>query len=575
MEEILAHEPDDVREFLLRTSILDRLSSGLVDAVTGRRDGATMLRRLEQSNLFVTPLDEERRWYRYHSLFRDLLRSELTASAPDEPTELHQRASRWFEQAARQELSALWLLEGAIEHALAAREVQTAARLVSGAAGRLLGDNEQVTLVRWLARLPDELVRGDPRLASGAAWAAYLTGQRQRWVEYLEAGERALLASPPGETGADDEVRGSLTTLRAMAARDRLQFDAAIGLFREALDLFGARPTSGMVAAHLQLGTLPLRIDQLKAAEHHLHQAVEHGLAGANVQAGLAALSYLGALQVARGRLDEATDLAWLKHVRGDESGADGVLADGFNSVQALNPLDEREIVRARLSLARGQVPPARGWPERAQPILEGLPPGLATEPGWLMCARILIELGKPSDALVTVDRLLAQAEAHQRNGSMVPIRAVRASALARLGEVRDARETLQVALAIGLRSDYRRTFLDESEVPALLRQVAGRTPDGTPLSEELRAYSARLVVQAPAHPEPDSPHAPLPEALSARELEVLRLLAEGKSNQEIADTLIVGVATIKTHLHRAHTKLGAASRLDAVTRARGLGLLD
>src|SRR5215210_6530317 len=162
VEEVLQQQPDRVRTFLLQTSILERLSGPLCDAVTGQEDGRGMLEALERGNLFVVPLDDERRWYRYHHLFADVLQAHLMAEQPDRAPTLHRRASEWYEQHGS--------AADAIRHALAAEDFERAAGLVELAALVMLGSSQE-TLYRWLMALPDEVVRARPVLSVYYAFA--------------------------------------------------------------------------------------------------------------------------------------------------------------------------------------------------------------------------------------------------------------------------------------------------------------------------------------------------------------------------------------------------------------------
>jgi LuxR family maltose regulon positive regulatory protein len=175
-EEVLQRQPEHVRHFLLRTSILDRLSGPLCDAVTGHDGGNAKLAALEQGNLFLVPLDDRRQWYRYHQLFADVLQAHLLDEQRDDVPELHERASIWYEQNGDE--------SEAIDHALAAEDFERAADLVELAIPRLRRDRREATLRSWLKVIPDELLRARPVLNIGfvgrwwlaVSWRALRTG---------------------------------------------------------------------------------------------------------------------------------------------------------------------------------------------------------------------------------------------------------------------------------------------------------------------------------------------------------------------------------------------------------------
>ena len=181
---MLERQSEQVRAFLLETSVLERLSGALCDAVTGRTGSQALLEQVERAGLFLVPLDEVRGWWRYHHLFADLLRARLQQQQPDRVPELHRNAATWYEQRG--------LADDAIRHAVAAGEMTWAARLIErhyDAAFFLRG--EAATIHRWLAALPEDLVRSRPRLLLGQALMAVLSGRLEAVEPLLDAAERA------------------------------------------------------------------------------------------------------------------------------------------------------------------------------------------------------------------------------------------------------------------------------------------------------------------------------------------------------------------------------------------------
>jgi len=220
VEEVLQQQPDDIRLFLRQTAILERLSGSLCEAVTGRKDSQALLTRLEQSNLFLIPLDDRREWYRYHHLFADFLR---TALAPQEQKPLHLLAARWHESNG--------FLHEAIKHTLAAGQTDEATAMIGHVGGRLIKSGELTTLLGWLNGLPDEVVRADAQLAMYKAWCLFLTGQYEDGVSYVESTAECL---PPD---ADRISRGRLRLLQAYTVRQNA--DEACPCAEEAADLLG------------------------------------------------------------------------------------------------------------------------------------------------------------------------------------------------------------------------------------------------------------------------------------------------------------------------------------------------
>jgi LuxR family maltose regulon positive regulatory protein len=195
-EEVLGRQPEEIVQFLLETSLLERLCGGLCDAVTGRSDSQQLLERVERANLFLVPLDEVRGWWRYHQLFADLLRTRLEQTRPERVPGLHRAAAAWCQQHG--------LADEAVRHAVAARDSDWAARLVEQHVEALYRRSEAATMQRWYAALPAELVRSRPRLCLVLAAGADIGGRLQEVESLLADAERALA------TDADEPFQPSV-----------------------------------------------------------------------------------------------------------------------------------------------------------------------------------------------------------------------------------------------------------------------------------------------------------------------------------------------------------------------------
>src|SRR5947207_874003 len=186
VEEVLQRQPKQIREFLLQTSVLDRLCGLLCDAVTGQNSGSAtaMLEALERANLFVVPLDDRRRWYRYHHLFADVLRARLLEEQPEHVPELHRRASAWYERNGE--------AAEAIRHALAANDFSKAADLIELVGPELRRSRQEAALLGWLAALPDDLLRRRPVLSNVFAGELLGGGKLEEADARLRDAERWL-----------------------------------------------------------------------------------------------------------------------------------------------------------------------------------------------------------------------------------------------------------------------------------------------------------------------------------------------------------------------------------------------
>ena len=281
VEEVLQRQPERVRSFLLQTSILDRLSGPLCDAVTGQEDGKGMLEALERGNLFLVPLDDKRHWYRYHHLFADVLQAHSMEEQPDRVPILHRRAGEWYEHNG--------LPADAVRHAIAGEDFERAAGLVELAAQAMLGSSREPTLLEWLKALPDELVRARPVLSVYYAFAS-LSGvgsevaearlrDAERWLDATaDTSERR--EAPSGEMVVVDEegfrsLPGSIAIARAYSAGALDDVPGMVTYARRALDLLPEGDYLWRGAAAWFLGIASWTSGDLEAA----HRFVADGMA--------------------------------------------------------------------------------------------------------------------------------------------------------------------------------------------------------------------------------------------------------------------------------------------------------
>ena len=642
VDEVLSRQPEEDRLFLLRTSILSELAGPLCDAVTGRRDSAAVLVRMERANLFVTPLDEERRHYRYHHLFAECLRSRLEAQEPGLAPELHRRASRWYEQQRRG--------DEAIGHALAALDFEAAARLVEDQAPRLLGQGGIVALLNWANRLPEVLVRARPRLSILVGRALALGGQVEAAESYLQSAEGTLAGLPEPDARL---LQGQIAAVRGSIAAERADTQRAIEYARQALSRLPHTEAFMRSLAAFNLGDAYLLTGAVVAASAAFADAVDLSLSSGSLHMGTMSSAYLARTLLLRGRLREAERaceraltvaagvseapervvptlgilyayLGHLRRERDDLAGAGGYLGQALElgeqsgyvevlaatywalaqlhraqaDVQAGLAMIERAIEtvngqsltvmrrlllaeRADLMVALDRLEDAERW-AREHRVGEVVEFGLPHERECLSLVRLRLARGEVGEAIELLARLLGPAEAAGRYGSVIEVLALQALALHENGKRTAALSALERALMLAEPEGYIRTFADHAEpMGALLREVAAR--------EIAPRYVARLLVaiaspgQSTAEPTAgqaaasDRRSAVLPGdagLLTAREVDVLRLLAGGASNQRIAEALTVSVGTVKAHISHILGKVGAHNRTEAVARARERGLL-
>jgi LuxR family maltose regulon positive regulatory protein len=296
-EEVLARQPAPVQQFLLHTCILERLSGPLCDAVTGQEGSQAMLEALEKANLFVVALDDERRWYRYHHLFAEVLRSHLQQAEPLVVPELHRRASAWYELHG-------FIVE-AVQHALAAPDVELAARLIEPIALHVTLHGQIYTVLGWLNALPEALVRTRPRLCVDYALLLTFTNQLEAAEASLEEAERGIQEGIPTEQARI--IMGYVFTIRGDIVQFSGDIPRAVSLAQQALALL---PEAEVI---LRTGALATTIraflvsgDVTPATEHEVAAAVAFIRNSDNLFGIVSSLCLLARLHILQGRLHQA-----------------------------------------------------------------------------------------------------------------------------------------------------------------------------------------------------------------------------------------------------------------------------
>lgn len=624
-DEVLARRPAGTKDFLLQTSVLDRMCGPLCEVVTGQPDGQATLERLEQANLFLVPLDEARQWYRYHHLFAELLRQRLRQTPGADPAELHRRAREWYRQHG--------LLPEAVNHALAGGDFEAAADLVEQLAGTLLRSGAGSSLSTWLDALPEALLHARPRLCLARAWT-YIMGASIDPQNAIEWVQRAQQAAPSG-LAADGELAGEAAALRAMVAAIWEDTVLSIKLSRQALDTLPEDSPWRSVMA-FSLGSTLFLAGDMAGAPRALRQAQRLSQQDGARYIELNAASFLADIAVLQGRLNQAMDmyrqvlakadpgipqkgalmaragLASILYERNQLQAAQAEIEQGITQVEqvggswsalvlyralariqqasgqwaeALASLNrafesgqrtqvrivvtQAAALRARLLLAQGNLQAATAWvadsglhpddPESDHPGLQ--------EEAYLCLARVLDATGRPTEAMALLDRLLRAAEGEGRSGSVIAVQILRSLILQTAGDLAGALDCLERALTLAERQGYCRVFLDEgAPMVALLDKARQHALFPEYVERLLMIYRAEVARMSSANL--------LPEALSERELEVLRLVATGASNQQIAAELVIALSTVKKHVGNIFVKLDTPNRVQAVARARELGLL-
>jgi LuxR family maltose regulon positive regulatory protein len=634
VDEVLRSEPEQVRHFLLATSILGRMNADLCDAVTDADGSRAILEDLERRSLFVVALDDRREWYRYHHLFADVLQKLGADSASMRV--FHGRASAWYEQRGES--------ADAVSHALAAQDFELAARILERDWPE---KNRSYEAGRWLARvktLPEAAVRTRPVLGMGYAWALLNAGEleaAEHWLGNVEESlkgtgpkvvgdderfrsldseltaarvylsqsrgdvpgtvehaERALASVPPGD------VDGRITPLAllALARWSRGELDVAYRTFSSALDaMHAAGREMDVIRGTFVLGDLRVAQGRLREAVSHYQHGLQLGAESPNAAIAEIDELHLGMSEVhcewndlaTAGRHLDAlvqpegmayrikkhrwgTAMARLCEARGDLEGALEWLEDAERH-ERRDPMPRvRPIpaLKARIHLAQGRREDALDWATKARLSADD-DLSFAREFEHVTLARILIARGDRhvADAALLLERLRAEAELGGRAGSVIEILVLEALAQQALAKQRAALDALSQALGIAEPERFLRVFLDEgTRMRDLLKTATARGLAGSYTRRVLAAFDApppvvQSNVESAGSADPVQP-------LTTRELEILRLIAAGLRNQEIANELSISAATVKRHIANAYGKLGVAHRTEAVARANELHLL-
>ncbi len=632
MEEVLARQSEQIQTFLLRTSILARMCGPLCDAVL--RDpsvsGQETLEQLERANLFIVPLDNQRRWYRYHHLFADLLRQRLytgIASSREEAeprvNELHLRASQWYEDNG-------FALE-AFRHAAATDDIERAERLIDGKRMPLHLSGGVIPILDWLESLPTDVLNARPSLWWRHAAMLLINGQTIGVGEKLQAAEAALARILQG-TEPDEQTRnliGQIAAASATLALTRYDVEGMLTQSRRALEYLHPQNLFTRATANWSLGYAHTLLGERAAARQAFMEGISLSQTIGAVFSAILAMIGLGNIQEADNQLHQAAETyRQVLHLAGDHPqqiiseahlGLARVLYE-WNDLDAAEQHTQKslylarqyeniidrfvisEVFLARIKLAQGDVAGAASilagtdqvvrqhnfvyrMPEVATAqvlvlIRQGNLSAAArlADTYNLPASQVRVHLAErdPSAALTVLESWRQQVESKDLKDEQLRAMVLQAVALHAHAEMGKALQALGDALGLAEPGGFIRLFVDEG-IPMfrLLSEAAVQKVMPDYVARLLSAFEVEKQKTEENPPRsPSIPIQPLVEPLSQRELEVLQLISQGLSNDEIGKRLFLALDTVKGHNRRIFDKLQVQRRTEAVARARELGLL-
>ena len=633
-EEVLNRQPEPLRNFLLQTSILDRLCGPLCDAVTQQENGRQRLNALEKANLFVIPLDDKRRWYRYHHLFADLLEQRLRRKQSDLLTKLHSRASHWF--------ASNGFKNDAVDHALIAQDYALAVQLIEEIAEIDWDRARESQLLRWFKKLPAENVDANPKLCIFYARELFKSGYLDEAEKKLQTAEQVLESTSIKELSKEG-LLGRIAVIRANMSTLRGDLSGTITLSNQALSLLPEMDLNWRSVAATMLG-FGYGSDNLVESQRSYFEAMTISKTAGNIYYHIFAGSCLGAVMVQRGKLKEANDFGrqllslaiengieqtgivgsvygylgvilceWNDFNEGirlinrgievSELGRDPVMQvscqvcllrilmcrmDITGALKLMDEITERagnfempfwvsipiSAFKVFFWLAKGDLNAALRWTQERGLRIDDKLSGLH-ELEYIALAQIYIVQNKLDEADRLLERLIEDAKTGDRIYMMIEIRLMRALVFKAKQDIAAALAELKLTLALAEPGGIIMTFVSKGKpVAGLLEEIVAVGKRGHDAAKAGFSLSyARKLLSAFKTAIPPKVEG-LMDPVSERELEVLHLIAAGLSNREIAEKLIISLNTVKTHTKSINSKLSVNNRTKAVARAKEMGLL-
>jgi len=616
MDEVLNLQPSEVREFLRQTAVLKRFNAELCSAVTGRSDSETTLASLEQSNLFLIALDNHHNWYRYHHMFADFLRTELSK---EQETQILKKASAWFELH--------HLFGDAVECARATGDFEFTADTVERALiNPVTWSSGHISMLEgWLKTLPGAALRSRPRLQIRASRALFLAGKLQQSADNLGQAKSAVLSTDSDLLCQIDIYQAAIEAMEGSILKAKELISRASSSINEAECHVRARyfDTVGLICE--QAG-------ELQDAEAAYLKASDAALSAGVLYLAMNALCEVALVRIAQGQLSKASwacqealdlvkdknkkqlppaaGLAWavwgeIMRQRGDVDTAEEYILKGIKLSRQGGIIDDLRhglIFLFQLRISQNHRSAAQEALHQAELVLQGYGLPRLGSIAKAMQVRFDLKFGGHTDAIISaansmsecvrdyedltrmrfkiaerlpnaleeINVLIDKARAGFRRLTLIEALILRTLLLHRSGCLATAAASLKEAISLAEHEQCSQVFIDEG--PALQKIIMechnrGEFSD-TSFSKELLMPLSEKDQRNPGNIEA------MVEELTEQEQRILELLAAGMSNQDIAGELVISLGTVKWHLHNIYSKLGVSSRTQATAKGNKLGLL-
>lgn len=637
IEEVLTIQPEEVKQFLLKTSVLEQFTGSLCDSVLQINNSQLILESLEMNNMFIVPLDDERKWFRYHHLFADLLKHRLSIKDNISLQEIHNNASSWFEKNE--------MITYAIEHALKSPDFERAMKLLNGKVESLWEKGQYSTIFNFGSALPEHIIKQNKQFCVHYSWTLVLFGKLAEAEKYLNYLESSIFENKDNQDVINENIIGkvyhTLTILNIFSRNIKAAFKYSEKAIQNLSDSDLIWNTWAVIAH----GELFLSKFELQKSSNSFIYAISISKQSNNIYLTFISTIDLATVRKLEGKYNdtlmiskELIEKAGNSYIGNTKSieiltsmlhSLIGFVLTEFNNIDEglihahkgyeLSRKAESESWFAYCALLLAEIYCKIGDRKKAFQFVHeveknDLLPQKMSATAFILKIKLYVlndELDKASDllndscnrkdiinefeiyclkivkarfyiakykteeALILLDEIALLAKKNGAQEMLIEVEVLKAKAFSIQNEKANALNSLINAIVLAQDEGFIRTFFNEGkEIEALIKEI--RKIKSTRTSESLDLISSKYLNKLCSAFETEKKRNKnsFDITLSSRELDTLKLIAENLTNQEIADKLFISLNTVKTHLKNINLKLEASNRSHAVTRAKEIGLI-